>query len=223
MKPPRIILADDHAILLDTIKNSLKKDFEVVGTFTDGRTLVDRAPALNPDLIVLDVGMPQMNGLMAAARLKQILPKAKLVFLTMNLDPDIAREAFKLGASGYVAKHSGVRELMKALALALKGRRYISELILKDDFANVFLDGGKRTRNGDRLTYRQKEVLQLLAEGRSMKEAAYILNVSPRTVAFHKYSIMEQLHLRSSADLVRFALRTPLLGGVPGSFAEGQV
>ena len=221
MKPPRIILADDHVILLDAIKNVLKKDFDVVGTFTDGRTLVNCAAALKPDLIVLDVGMPQMNGLMAAERLKRILPKVKLVFLTMNLDPQVAREAFRLGASGYVAKHSAVKELMKALALALVGRSYVSDLIVKDDFAGVFLQGAKRVRNGGPLTERQKEVLQLLAEGRSMKETAHILNVSPRTVAFHKYSIMEQLHLGSTADLVRFALRTPLMGGVTGSFAEG--
>ena len=221
MKPPRIILADDHVMLLDAIRSFLEKDFEVVGTFTDGRTLVNGAAALKPDLIVLDVSLPQMNGLMAAERLMQILPKVKLVFLTMNLDPHVAREAFRLGASGYVAKHSAIKELMKALTSALVGRSYVSDLIAKDDFAGVFLHGGKRVRNGDPLTERQKEVLQLLAEGRSMKEAAYILNVSPRTVAFHKYSMMEQLHLRSTADLVRFALRTPLLGGVTGSFAEG--
>lgn len=221
MKPPRIILADDQVMLLDAIKNFLEKDFEVVGTFADGRTLVNCAPALEPDLIVLDVTLPQMNGLMAAERLKQILPKVKLVFLTMNLDPHIAREAFRMGASGYVAKHSAVKELMKALALALVGRLYISDLIVEHDFAGVFLHDAKRARNGGPLTERQKEVLQLLVEGRSMKEAAHILNVSPRTVAFHKYSMMEQLHLRSTADLVRFALRTPLLGGVTGSFAEG--
>lgn len=216
MNHPRIILADDHVILLDAIKNSLEKDFDVVGTFTDGRTLVNCAAALKPDLIVMEVNMPQMNGLMAAARLKQILPKVKLVFLTTNLDPHVAREAFRLGASGYVAKHSEVKELLKALALALEGRRYVSDLIVEDGFINVFLHDAKRARNGGPLTERQKEVLQLLAEGRSMKEAAYMLNISPRTVAFHKYSIMEQLHLHNTADLVRFALRTPLLGGVAG-------
>lgn len=219
MKHPRIILADDSVILLDAIKNSLEKDFDVVGTFTDGRTLVNCAADLKPDLIVLEVSMPQMNGLMAAARLKEILPKVKLIFLTMNLDPHVAREAFRLGASGYVAKHSPVKELLKALDSALVGRRYISDLIVEDGFENFFLHGEKRVRNGGPLTERQKEVLQLLAEGHSMKEAAYMLKISPRTVAFHKYSIMEQLHLHNTADLVRFALRTPLMGAVTGSFA----
>ena len=220
MRLPRIILADDHVILLDTIKKFLENDFDVVGTFTDGRTLVKCAPALNPDVIVLDISMPAMNGLMAAEQLKQVLPKVKLVFLTMNLDPYIAREAFKLGASGYVAKHSGVNELIKALKLALVGRSYVSDLIVKDDLPEIFLQGTRRLRRTGALTERQKEVLQLLAEGRSMKEAAYILNVTPRTVAFHKYNIMEHLHLRSTAELVRFALKSPLLGSMTGLLAE---
>lgn len=221
MKAPRIILADDHVIFLDAIKNLLERDFDVVGTFTDGRTLVNCAPALKPDLIVLDISMPQMNGLMAAERLKKILPKAKLVFLTMNLDPHIAREAFRLGASGYVTKHSAVKELIGALRLALVGRSYITDLITRDDLGSIFLQRAKRVRHAGPLTERQKEVLQLLAEGRSMKETAHILSVSARTVAFHKYNIMEQLNLHSTAELVQFALRTPVLGGIAGSLAEG--
>ncbi len=165
--------------------------------------------------------MPLMNGLMAGERLKQLLPRVKLVYLTMNLEPHIALEAFRLGASGYVAKNSAATELIKALRLALVGRSYVSDLIVKDDSPGIFIQRAKRLRRAGPLTERQKEVLQLLAEGRSMKEAAHILNVTPRTVAFHKYSMMEHLHLRSNAELVRFALRTPLLAGMTGLLAEG--
>ena len=220
MKAPRIILADAHLMMLDAIKNFLEKEFDVVGTFTDGNTLVKCAPDLDPDVIVLDINMPLLNGLTAGERLKQVLPKVKLVYLTMNLDTDTAAEAFRLGAFGYVAKNSAATELIKALRLALVGRSYISELIVKDELPSIFIQRAKRLRCASPLTKRQKEVLQLLAEGRSMKETAHILNVSPRTVAFHKYSMMEHLHLRSNAELVRFALRTPLLGGMTGMLAE---
>jgi DNA-binding NarL/FixJ family response regulator len=208
-------------MVLDAIKNFLEKEFDVVGTFTDGNTLVKCAPALTPDVIVLDISLPLMNGLIAGERLKQVLPKVKLVYLTMNLEPHTAREAFRLGASGYVAKNSAATELIKALRLALVGRSYISDLIVKDELPSIFIQRAKRLKRASPLTMRQEEVLQLLAEGRSMKEAAHILNVSPRTVAFHKYSMMEHLQLRSNAELVRFALRTPLLGGMTGLLAEG--
>ena len=222
MKAPRIILADAQLMVLDAIKNFLEKEFDVVGTFTDGNTLVKGAPDLKPDVIVLDISMPLMNGLMAGERLKQLLPRVKLVYLTMNLEPHTAGEAFRLGASGYVAKNSAATELIKALRLALVGRSYISDLIVKDDSPGIFIQRAKRLkRSGGPLTKRQEEVLQLLAEGRSMKETAHILNVSPRTVAFHKYSIMELLHLRNNADLVRFAMRTSLLRGMTGLLAEG--
>ena len=221
MKAPRIILADAQLMVLDAIKNFLEKEFDVVGTFTDGNTLVKSAPALKPDVIVLDVSMPLMNGLIAGERLKQVLPEVKLIYLTMNLEPHTAAEAFRLGASGYVAKNSAATELIKALRSALVGRSYISDLIVKDDLPAIFIQRAKRCRRAGPLTKRQEEVLQLLAEGRSMKETAHILNVTPRTVAFHKYSIMEQLNLHSTADLVRFALRTPLLGSMTGLLAEG--
>jgi DNA-binding NarL/FixJ family response regulator len=221
MKAPRIILADAHLMVLDTMKDFLAKEFDVVGTFTDGNTLVKCAPDLKPDVIVLDISMPLMNGLIAGERLKQVLPKVKLVYLTMNLEPHTALEAFRLGASGYVAKNSAATELIKALRLALVGQSYVSDLIVKDDLPGIFIERAKRLKRAGPLTKRQEEVLQLLAEGRSMKEAAHILNVSPRTVAFHKYSIMEHLHFRNNADLVRFAMRTPLLGGITGLLAEG--
>ncbi|HEX5703565.1 MAG TPA: response regulator transcription factor [Pyrinomonadaceae bacterium] len=214
MKRPRIILADDHLLLLDAIKNLLGPDFEVVGTFTDGRALVNGAAELKPDVVVLDINMPNMNGLNAGQRLKQLLPKVKLVFLTMNLDADMAAEAFRLGASAYVVKNSAATELIQAIRLALVGRTYLTPLIPQGDVPGSFFHQVERNKNPNHLTLRQKEVLQLLVEGRSMKEVAYMLDVTPRTVAFHKYSMMEQLHLHSSADLIRFAINNSLVATV---------
>lgn len=210
MKRPRVILADDHVLLTDTIKSLLEVEFEVVGTFADGRALVDGALALLPDVIVLDIGMPRMNGLTAGQRLKQILPQVKLVYLTMNLDADMAAEAFRLGASAYVVKNSAATELLLAIRKVLRGRSYISPLIPREN-DGAFVRKAERRKDPNHLTLRQREVLQLLVEGRSMKEVAYILNVTPRTVAFHKYSMMEHLRLRSSAELIQFGIRNSLV------------
>lgn len=188
MKRTRIILADDHVLLLDAIKNLLEPEFEIVGTFHDGHALLNSALELDPDVIVLDIGMPKMNGLSAGQRLKQMLPKVKLVYLTMNLDPDLAAEAFRLGASGYVVKNSAATELVHGIREVLRGRSYITPLMTKGMVGSFIQD--IQRKNPNKLTLRQKEVLQLLAEGRSMKEAAFILNVTPRTVAFHKYTMM---------------------------------
>jgi DNA-binding NarL/FixJ family response regulator len=207
MKRTRIILADDHILLLDTLRNLLEPEFEVVGTFADGHALVDAAAGLNPDVIVLDVGMPTMNGLSAGQRIKTELPRVKLIYLTMSQDPDVAAEAFRLGASGFVVKTSAASELVHAIREALLGRPYITPL-LTEGMVGSFLQNLKRRKSPHKLTLRQKEVLQLLAEGRSMKEVAFILNVTPRTVAFHKYSMMEQLHVRSSAELIQYAMKS---------------
>jgi len=209
MKRTRIILADDHIILLDAIKNLLEPEFEVVGTFHDGHALLNNAAELTPDVIVLDIGMPKMNGLSAGQRLKQIMPKVKLIYLTMNLDPDLAAEAFRLGASGYVVKNSAATELVHGIREVLRGRSYITPLMTKG-MVGSFLQNTER-KNANKLTLRQKEVLQLLAEGRSMKEAAFILNVTPRTVAFHKYTMMEHLRLRTSAELIQFAFKSAIV------------
>ena len=210
MKRTRIILADDHVMLLDAIKNLLEPEFEIVGTFQDGHALVTKAAELNPDVIILDIGMPKMNGLIAGQRLRQVLPKVKLIYLTMNLDPDLAAEAFRLGASGYVVKNSAATELVHGIREVLRGRSYITPLMTKG-MVGSFLQNIER-KNPNKLTLRQKEVLQLLAEGRSMKEAAFILNVTPRTVAFHKYTMMEHLRLRTSAELIQFAIRSSIVG-----------
>jgi DNA-binding NarL/FixJ family response regulator len=210
MKRPRIILADDHNILVDTFKAFLEPHFDVVATFADGQRLVQDAPALAPDVIVLDVGMPIMNGLIAGQRLKQVLPRVKLVYLTMNQDPDVAAEAFRLGASGYLLKSSAASELVHAINEVMLARSYITPLMTKG-MVGSFIQNLKRRKAPHDLTLRQREVLQLLAEGRSMKEVAYRLNVTPRTVAFHKYTMMDQLELKSSAELIQYAMKTALV------------
>ena len=210
MKRARIILADDHNLLVDAFKSLLQPHFEVVGTFADGYQLVEGAAVLKPDVIVLDIAMPIMNGLIAGQRLKQILPRVKLIYLTMNHDPDLAAEAFRLGASGFLLKNSAGSELVHAINEVLLARSYVTPLMTKD-MVGSFIQNFKRRKTAHQLTLRQKEVLQLLAEGRSMKEVAYHLNVTPRTVAFHKYTIMEQLQLKSSAELVQYAMKRSIV------------
>lgn len=210
MKRTRIILADDHVLVLDAIKRMLESDFEVLGTFADGRALLTAAPELNPDMIVLDMHMPLMNGLCAGQRLKQLLPRVKLIYLTISVDPDLAAEAFRMGASAYVLKSSATSELLHAIQAAAHGRSYITPLMTKG-MVGTFFQNVKPRKNHEKLTIRQKEVLQLLAEGRSMKEVAFILNVTPRTVAFHKYAIMEHLRLKTSAELIQFAVKTSIV------------
>jgi DNA-binding NarL/FixJ family response regulator len=206
----RVILADDHVLILDALKNLLEPEFEVVGTFNNGLDLVEGAPKLKPNVIVLDIGMPTMNGLNAGQRLKQSMPGVKLIYMTMNQDHDVAAEAFRLGATGYLLKNSAASELVKAIRLVARGGSYVTALMTKDLLGSA-VQHFKNLKSSNHLTPRQKEVLQLLSEGRSMKEAAYILHVSPRTVAFHKYTMMEHLHIKSSAELIQYALNSPSL------------
>ena len=209
MKKPSVILADDHTLLLDALKNLIEPEFEVVALCSDGRELIKAATELNPAVIVLDIGMPTMNGLNAGHRLKQILPTVKLVYLTMNQDPDMASEAFRLGASAYLLKTSAGSELIRALREVLRGGTYVTPL-MTEGMVGSFVQNLKRRKSTNHLTLRQKEVLQLLVEGLSMKEAAFILNVSPRTVAFHKYTMMDHLNIKSSAELIEYAMRSSL-------------
>jgi len=206
----RVILADDHTMMLDALKKMLEPEFEVVGTFNDGCALVESAPLLKPNVIVLDVGMPKMNGLNAGRRLKKLIPSVKLIYLTMNQDPEIAAEAFRLGANGYLLKNSTGSELVDAIRKVARGNSYVTPLLTEDVVGSV-VNHFKNLKSSNHLTRRQKEVLQLLIEGRSMKEAAFILKLSPRTVAFHKYAMMEHLRIKSSAELVQYALNTPML------------
>ena len=212
MNRPRIILADDHTLLLDALKTLLEPEFEVVGIFADGHTLVERAAELNPNVVVLDIAMPHLNGLTAGERLKRAMPLVKLIYLTMNHDPDMAGEAFRLGASGYVLKNSAASELQRAIREVVRGGHFVTPLMTKG-MEGSFVQNFKRMKSKNKLTLRQKEVLQLLAEGRSMKQVAFELNVSPRTVAFHKYTMMEHLHIKSSAELIEFAMRSSLVPG----------
>jgi len=206
----RVILADDHVLMLDALRNLLEPEFEVVGTFADGRALVEAAPQLKPDVIVLDIGMPLMNGLSAGQRLKRLMPAAKLIYLTMNQDQDMAAEAFRLGANGYLLKHSAASELVAAIRQVVRGGSYVTPL-MTEGVVGSLTNHFKKLKSTNYLTLRQKEVLQLLAEGRSMKEAAFILNVSPRTVAFHKYTMMDHLHIKTSAELVQYAMSSQLV------------
>lgn len=211
MKPrPRILLADDHTLLLAAFKELLAPSCEVVGSVADGRALLEAAPRLKPDIIVLDISMPLLNGLDACRQLQPRLPNTKWVFLTVNQDPDLAAEAFRLGASAYLLKSSAAKELFTAIETAVRGGRYVTPLITKDEPLGVFLQRAGH-RPARELTARQREVLQLLAEGRLMKEVADVLHVTPRTVAFHKYALMEHLGVKNNAELVQQAIKLGLV------------
>jgi DNA-binding NarL/FixJ family response regulator len=201
----RVLLADDHALLLGAFEKLLAADCDVVGQVSDGRALVAAAESLKPDVIVLDISMPILNGLEAGRQIKQRTRDVKLVFLTMNEDPDLAAAAFRAGASAYLLKRSASSELLDAIREAMHGRSYITPLITSGLVGSLM--HGDSHAAGSELTPRQREVLQLLAEGRSMKEVASLLNLTPRTVAFHKYRMMEQLGVKSSAELVQYAVK----------------
>ena len=205
---PRVLLADDHALLLGAFEKLLASECDVVGMVTDGRALVNEAIALKPDVVVLDVTMPRLNGLDAGRQVKAQLPRTKLVFVTMNEDPDLAAEAFRIGASAYLLKRSAASELLVAIREVMKGRSYVTPLVTSG-LVGSLLDHGERPRH--ELTPREREVLQLLAEGYSMKEAADMLNVTPRTIAFHKYKMMEQLGIRTTAELIQLAVKNHLV------------
>ena len=210
MKLPRVMLADDHTMLLEAFRRLLEGRCEVVGAVSDGRALLRDAPILKPDVLVVDIGMPLLNGLEAGRRLKEMLPSVKLIFLTMNEDSDLAAEAMRSGASAYLLKSSAASELFRAIQDVLKGKTYVTPKIARGmEQAFIRSPGGRRHQKT--LTARQREVIQLLAEGKSMKEAADFLSVTPRTVAFHKYRIMEELGLKTSADLVQFAIRNRIV------------
>ncbi len=206
----RVLLADDHTLLLEAFEKLLEPDYTVVCAVSAGRALLAAAAELKPDVIVLDIAIPLLNGLDAARQIKKTMPAIKLIFLTMNEDPDLASEAFRMGASGYLLKTSAASELSKAINEALCGRSYVTPHITQGMMESFIRRPGD-DRDAPQLTHRQREVLQLLAEGRSMKEAAKILEVTPRTVAFHKYRLMEQLHLKTNADLIQFAIKEGMI------------
>jgi DNA-binding NarL/FixJ family response regulator len=205
MSRTRVLLADDHALLLGAFERLLSAEFDVVGQVPDGRSAVEAAERLKPDVVVMDMSMPLLNGLDAARQIKRKLHDVKVVFVTMNEDSDLAAEAFRSGASGYLLKRSAAAELSTAIREVVQGRSYLTPLIT-DALIDTLLHP-EEPRPGRELTPRQREVLQLIVEGRSMKEVASILSVTPRTVAYHKYTMMAQLKLKTTAELVQYAIK----------------
>ena len=206
MRRPRVLLADDHRLLREAFAQLLEPGCDVVGAVADGRALLEAARELRPDIVVLDVAMPLLNGLDAARQLKGLMPEVRLIFLTVSEDPDVAAEPFRAGASGYLLKNSAASELFKAIQEVSQGRSYITPLATEGLVGSLIREPGA-SRGTGQLSTRQREVLQLLAEGRTMKEVARILTITPRTVAFHKYSMMEDLGIKTSAELVQFAIK----------------
>lgn len=204
MPRPRVLLADDHRLVVEACVTLLEPECEVVGIVTDGRAVIPQAIELRPDAIVLDVAMPLLNGLDAGRQLKQTMPDVKLIYMTMNEDPDVAREALGLGASGFLLKTSAARELPVAIRAAMGGNTYVTSRA-SQRMVESSIQVGDRSTSGE-LTSRQREVLQLLAEGFTMKEAAGVLHITARTIAFHKYRVMQQFRLKSNAELIQFAI-----------------
>lgn len=214
VRRPRLLIADDHAIFTESLRDSLERWYTVLGTIMDGRAMIFETLRLRPDVVVTDIGMPILNGLDAARRIRVQAPYVKFVFLTMRDDPNLAAAAIEMGQIGYVLKHSGVSELREAIEQVLRGRSYITPRLRAEDWAEQKARARQFSKD---LTPRQREVLQLFAEGASMKEIASILNLSEKTVEFHKHHLMEVFHLKSNAALVLFALKQGLIAIDPGA------
>jgi len=205
---PRVLIADDHTLVADALERILTIDFEVVAKVHDGRSLIRAAQNCMPDAILVDIGMPLLNGLDAAERIKRFTPNAKIIYVTINRDPEVIAESLRRGADGYVLKTSAASELVSAIRAALKGDCYISAAL---DLSAEPKCSPERSIAPSKLTDRQLDVLQLLAEGRSMKEVAGVLKLTTRTVAFHKYRLMDGLGLNNDAEIVQYALRNHIL------------
>ena len=203
---PRVLLADDHTLVLEGLRRILEDKCDLVGTVEDGRTLVEAAERLRPDVILLDISMPLLNGLEAARIVRTRVPEAKIIFLTMHADPTYAREAFRAGASGYLLKRSATSELAKAISVVLRGRPYVTPLFPAQVLQPLGSDLLQLTPESGSLTPRQREVLQLVAEGHSAKEIAGQLKISKKTVDFHKGRIMDRLGLRTTSELTKYAV-----------------
>lgn len=207
---PRVLIADDHKLVAEACKGLLEPEFDVVGVVSNGRALLQAVPESRPDVVILDISMPELNGLDAGEQIKRMSRSTKLVYLTMAMGPEVAAEAFRRGASGYVLKHGNAEELLIAVRRVLRGESYLSPLITSDT-VQFLLRSGATYGEEKRLSSRQSEVLQLLAEGKSMKEIAFMLELKPGTVAFHKYRIMDILGVKTSAGLVEYAIRHHLI------------
>ena len=205
------MIADDHTLVADACRKLLEPEFDVVATVGDGRALVRVAANLKPQVIIVDIGMPLLNGLDAAYQVKQLLDSVKLVFLTMNTDPALAAEAFRRGALGYLLKSSSASELIVAIREVLRGKSYLSPAIAKETIDFLLHEDKESIEEEDQLTERQREVLQLLTEGKSTKQVASVLNVTTATVVFHKVRIKDALHARNDSDLVKYAVKNHLI------------
>jgi DNA-binding NarL/FixJ family response regulator len=217
MKRPRVLVADDHQMLADALQSVLEPRFDVVGKVGDGRALLEAAERLQPDIVVLDIGMPQLNGLDAGRHLKHTLPNIKLIFMTMHEDPYLVGEAFRAGASGFLLKEAAASELTEAIDEVMKGGSYVTKSAA-EGLNQISLRDPKSRAQAPEPTPRQREVIQLLAEGRSMKEVAYELKITRRTVAGHKYAVMELLQLKTNADLVQYAIEHGIISLHRNSF-----
>ena len=208
---PRVMLADDHSLVLEGLAKLVMEDCELVGKVEDGRALIEAALKVEPDIIILDVSMPKLNGLDAGRQLKKRLPSSKLIFLTMHADPMYAKEAFQIGASGFLLKRSAASELKQAIHAVMKGQYYVTPAIAKDFLSACTQEIPASPALTNSLTPRQREVLQLIAEGHSTKEMATMLNVSPKTIEFHRAQIIQELDLHTSAELTRYAIAHGLI------------
>jgi DNA-binding NarL/FixJ family response regulator len=206
MKRPRVLLADDHQMLVDALRSVLEPQCEVVGSASDGRSLLAAAEKLRPDVIVLDIAMPHLNGLDAGRQLKHKMPGVKLIYMTMNEDPYLIGEAFRAGASAFLLKQAAGFELIDAIAKVMKGERYLTSRAAAGQ-RNISLREPKTRERAPGPSNREREVIQLLAEGRTMKEAAAMLKITTRTVAAHKYHAMELLQIKTNAELVQYAIK----------------
>jgi DNA-binding NarL/FixJ family response regulator len=206
MSKPRVLLADDHALVLEGFKKLLEEHCQVVGSVEDGRALLDAAKRLQPDIVVLDISMPKLNGLDAARRLRKMVPRPRLIFVTVHADQDYVNQAFKAGASAYLLKRSAGSELLQAIDAVKNDNYYITSLIAKDLVQAAIADTASGAGGQDRLPIRQREILQLVAEGLTLKEIASTLGLSPKTVEYHKAKLMEQLGLHTTAELTKYAL-----------------
>jgi DNA-binding NarL/FixJ family response regulator len=207
MKRTRVLLADDHKIVVDGLKSLLEPEFELAGTVGDGRALLSAVEQLRPDVIVVDISMPLLNGIEAVRQIKKLDKHVKVVFLTMHPDVTYAIRAFEAGASGYVLKHSAASELLTAIHEAIKGRTYVTPMIAGELVQSYKEGSHHQPDENQQLTHRQREILQLIAEGYSAKEIGEILGISSRTVEFHKYSLMSKLNLKTGSALVQYAIK----------------
>src|SRR5438552_6845470 len=206
MKKTRLLIADDHTLGLEGLKRILEMEFDLVGTVENGRDLLRMAEELKPDVVLVDISMPLLNGIDASRQLLNTSPQIKIIFVTMHADADYIAEAFRAGASGYLLKRSAASELVTAIREVMKGRYYVTPLVTREALSPLFGGTPEPRKLATTLTTRQREVLQLVAEGRSLKEIAAILKVSSKTVEFHKSALMDRLHIHTTAELTRYAI-----------------